>query len=244
MSKHYFLFLVTLLLLAYSYCPTGLAQNAETNCPSNIFKIISDKTTGKEFSVMATEGNESFVLGKEKNKEALYLGISPQGHYYLLVGKNRIDGDILTSKAQVTELGANSNGYLIRFPSISKEVVSEISDIFSKAPNNQFTNYAFTCVQTSCSLLSHHFDIKIAGKSWGPEVHPSLTLQKILKNGFVNSKNEQLPIEIIKTSRRVPALNEFTAALKIKDRMINTSVVFMILGTGGGLAYIQEKSKN
>ncbi len=67
------------------------------------------------------------------------------------------------------------------------------------AKSGSMQGFALGCVNADCIAIRKGFDVRVAGNI-GSNLYSKATLEKILKNGFVDKSGNPIPIQIFQTS--------------------------------------------
>ncbi len=202
------------------------------DCATSLLQATFQDHHGTSIRVLRPKGSGRLLMEKVFDEEQVFLGISTSGHYYLNIGKKRIEGAYFPIPSFISN-GRESNGFLIHFPNIKKE---QILSWLHKNENKQFAGFSLSCTHTACSTLRNDFGIKLEG-SVGPEVFSGSNFEKILENGFVDQTGKKVPFEIIQTSGDMVSLVEMRHKLSAQDTGYATTSAGYMFMTGAGLYY-------
>ena len=215
-----------------AFCLFGLEVLATADCNDLMARFLQERSEflemtvqtykGEEYTVIAPKGKT--ILNRKKlfnGEDQVVLGINQKVHYYVSAGRTRVSGDVFPFTAYRNYEGI-SDGYLFYFPHISKETIVAFQEEMAKTKSDQ--GFSFSCVSRSCAILKNKFGIKINDHT-GPYLFPKATLDKMLKNGFVDRAGSPIPVLLIKTSSKVPDLKDlnevtdFGVAIVVLGRM-------------------------
>ena len=231
--------IITALLLAQLWAGNG-------SCPTHAQRLrrVTYEVFNQRVSVKQPKHQEELDLGRLfGGRDQVFLGLQPNGHYYLMVGNVRSEGDMLSTYAEISvgESPSPSPGYLIRFPRIPRKQVRQWIATMSR--RTHVNGFRISCVHSACTALRDGFGIRIAGSS-GPDVLLTPALRRILENGFVDAKGRPVRIEIYQTSSEVVSPERLAERYKSYDRFYTAATVtrYAIIGVlilgGGSMVYI------
>lgn len=210
------------------------------------FKIIQETYRGKVFDVHVPEAKGDLDLTTTFPDEVL-LGLE-SGHFYLLIGKKRIEGKFLPFPTMVHERNANKPSIFIRFPTLDKVKAAAAEAKLSK--EFPLGGFSISCVNQACTSLRDRLNIRV-NKSDSP-VFLTTTFKHILEDGFVDENGKPIPFEIYKINSDEASLSKRSKGFALSDvsySLLSIGATYYVLKTalamsGDALAYVKPRCKS
>ena len=224
------LFKILLVISVVWQVPLTAAQpNA---CLSEVLSKITEEYRGRSYDIIVPEGKKTLdVTALFGEQDQVFLGVTKGGHYYLQVGKTRVEGAYFPLPSFKSQ-GRNSEGYLVHFPNIPAETISKWQEAMTE--KSALRGISFSCVHTACSAIRTGFGIKVAGTE-GPNIFSGSTFRKLLEKGFIDDSGKAVEVQIYKTSPKVPNLHSLSGKLDGQDVSYGVISAIYMLMTGGGV---------
>lgn len=144
----------------------------------------------------------------------LVLAISEKGDFSLVSGENAFVGNIMSNPGVTHQAGGIelSPGLLIRFPSVSKRAIQEITASIT----TQSQSITVTCVNGTCAKLQDA-GIVLGGGAPGSELplYRTDALDRMIRAGFQTPEGAAIPFEIHLSSDKV--FERFFKSMRSKD---------------------------
>lgn len=123
------------------------------------------------------------------------IGLHPNGHTYLLVDNLRYDGQMLLSKGTVNDRAILSEGMILRFQDIPEKTVQDLRSHLAAKVGHKI--WSADCIHGVCDRLKEGAGIRLAD---GNSILPSSLFKAIFSNGFVDSSNRPIRLEVYATN--------------------------------------------
>lgn len=120
------------------------------------------------------------------NKSDILIGISEEGHAYLVGEGARLDGNLYGNETRVSLNPRLSPGVVIRIKAV---------DLDRSALESFHNTYGITCAKTLCSALAKSSGLYVGTKG-RTFLAPDTLLNSILKDGIVDQKGNKVPFDI------------------------------------------------
>lgn len=125
-------------------------------------------------------------------EKAVFIGIDPYGHMYIVAGKYRFDGNMFLKPSSLRSVNFLSQGIVIRIEDQDGAILNNVVNYL----RNGATSSGLTCVGDACTIINQATDLNVNDERLYTNF-PVRFLRQVIEHGFTSQTANGLDVQII-----------------------------------------------